>query len=100
MIRYTSRISLLEEIPNLPASRARVYDTVYRWLGKVGPSIEDIADHLNMKESSVCGRVNELKKSGALEEGEIKKNSTGKKAMTYVACVYREPEDPRQTTLF
>lgn len=94
MIRWTSRLALANEVENLPRSRKAVYDCIRDWdpaTRGAGPSIEDIAGETGMKEHSVSGRVNELKKAGAVAEGPLKTNLSGKQAMTYIAIGFREP---------
>jgi len=95
-IRWTSRLALAQIVAQMPNSRLKVYNCILNWPGAEGPSIEDIAVATGMKESSVCGRVNELKKCYAIEEGLLKVNGSGKKAMTYIACKYQEPDGRAQ----
>lgn len=95
MIRWTSRLALATEVERLPRSRRLVYDAVRKWdpvIDGPGPSIEDIARITGLKEHSVSGRVNELKKVEALAEGPIKRNGSGKNAMTYIAIGFKQPE--------
>ena len=95
MIRWTSRLALATEIDRLPRSRRVVYDAIRAWdpaISGPGPSIEDIAARTGMKEHSVSGRVNELKRAEAIAEGPLKLNNSGKQAMTYIAIGYREPQ--------
>lgn len=93
-IRWTSRLSLAQEVARLPRSRRLVYECIRDWdpvLHGPGPSIEDVAARTGLKEHSVSGRVNELKKADAVAEGPLKVNASGKKAMTYIAIGFRQP---------
>lgn len=101
-VAFTSRLSFSAVQSQLSGQRLRVYDAVRWWNPATrgpGPSIEDIAAVTGLKESSVCGRVNELtdpdRYSGEtpLIFGPIKQNdATGKRAKTYIARVYKEPQ--------
>lgn len=105
-ISWTSRIGYASVQATLSRSRLAVWKAIRDWAcvnatGQPGPTIEDLAQILPMKESSVCGRVNELREIGAIEDGPLWRNRTGKSAKTYRAVVYREPPRvPRQATLF
>ena len=106
-IAFTSRTALAAVIAALVPSRRAVYDAIAAWepaLHGPGPSIEDIARKVAMKESSVCGRVNELLTAEAIELAPVKTNATGHTAKTYRALVYKEfsppPKTDPQTDLF
>lgn len=97
-IRYTSRISLSGIADSLKGLRREVYSAIANWNVErhgLGPSIEDLSALLGRKESSIAGRVHELKKANAIEEAPIKINTSGKPAMTYAALEYKEPEFKR-----
>lgn len=99
--RYTSDLAYRQTTENLKGLQREVFDCVRFWSGAEGPSLEDIARRIGRKESSVCGRVNELKKLGAIIEGPLKINSSGKRAMTYIAREYKpQAYRPAQTELF
>ena len=93
-IRWTSRLSLAQEIDRLSGRRRTVYECIRTWDPAIqgpGPSIADIAATTGLKECSVCGRVNELRKLGAIADGPLKVAvETGKSVMTYLAIGYRE----------
>lgn len=94
-IAWSSRISYLHVQAELSGKRREVYLAIRDWPGDEGPTIEDLADTLSMKECSICGRVNELRdECGAIEDAPMKMNRTGKLAKTYRAIVYREDEKP------
>jgi len=94
-VRWTSRTAFWEEADRLPKSRKRVFDAIMSWWGGPGPSIEDLAQRTGMKESSVCGRVNELKEAGLISESDPKHNRSGKMALTYRIASVRE-QTPRE----
>ena len=89
-VRYTSRASFHSLISDLSGLRQEVYLAIKAWPGdRPGPSIEDLANLLQRKESSMSGRVNELKQLGLIEEGPMKINATRKSAMTYRAIAFK-----------
>lgn len=93
-IRWTSRLALAQIEQDLRGLRLEVYLAIKRWDPAdhgPGPSIEDLARVLKRKESSICGRLAELKEVEAIEEAPLKVNRSGKEAMTYRALAYREP---------
>lgn len=92
-VAYTSRLSYLSVQKGLNRSRARVWAAIRDWRclnssAQPGPTIEDLAMLLPMKECSVCGRINELREMGAIEDGPLWANRTGKPAKTYRAVVF------------
>ena len=92
-IAYTSRVALAAIVNQLSTLQRSVYLTIKGWdtLDRgPGPSIEDIAAELIIKESSVCGRIAELKELEAITTGPMKINATGKPAQTYIAKTYRD----------
>lgn len=89
-VAFSSRLAYLAVQTGLAGTRREVWEAIRDWEGVSGPSIEDIAQCLGMKESSVCGRVNELRKLSAIQDGPMKHNRTGNPAKTYRAIVYRE----------
>jgi hypothetical protein len=91
-IAYTSRAALAAIVADLVGRQREVYDVIRNWddVAAPGPSIEDVAAELGCKESSVCGRVNELIAAGAIQCGPFKLNRTGHAAKTYRALVFRE----------
>jgi hypothetical protein len=115
-ISYTSRAALAQIIGDLIGRQREVYDAIANWISSdspesgtdpersEGPSIEDVAAKLGIKESSVCGRVNELLAAGAIECGPFKTNRTGHQAKTYRALVFKPysppPADAPQGDLF
>lgn len=103
-VRLTSIAALEAAKSSLGGVRGEVYQAIGCWdtlKDGPGPSIEDLADRLNRKESSICGRISELRKAGLIEEGPLKENSSGHAAMTYVAIGYAPPaKDPVQPDLF
>ena len=93
-IRITSRIALADIAHRLTGLRLEVYTAIRAWdpvKRGPGPSIEDLAKLLHRKESSICGRLAELKAAEVIAEGPIKENQSGKRAITYVALEYRDP---------
>ena len=98
-ISFTSREALLNSLAKLSGRRKEVYDFIAQFVADdtgAGPSIEDIARGLGVKESTVCGRVNELlhPDCAALELAPVKLNATGNRARTYRALVFREYRPP------
>lgn len=90
---FTSRIALASLENELSGLRLEVYTAIRSWPANPGPSIEDLATTLGRKESSICGRINELREAGAIEDAPIKTSpTTGKPQKTYRALVYREPD--------
>lgn len=89
---WTSRLAYHQEIERLTGLRHTVYRCIRDWqIPSNLPSIEDIADHLDMRVATVCGRLGELKEAGLIEEGEPKHSkTTGKKVKTYLVAPYRE----------
>jgi hypothetical protein len=101
MISWTSRLALRALVENLErhqGQRYQVYLAVRDWPGAPGPSREDIAKVTGIRLSSVCGRVAELLRDGALEKGPMKPQEVvlGHPQMveTLRALVYCQP--PRQ----
>lgn len=93
-IRWTSRLAVAELTEELAGRRLEVYTAIRAWdpvEHGPGPSIEDIARVTERKESTVCARIDELRKLSLIVEGPLKTNSTGKQAMTYIALSWREP---------
>jgi hypothetical protein len=93
-IAFTSRISYFEVQQTLSRSRLDVWTAIrdYKFqtlTGQAGPTIEDLSKILPMKECSICGRINELRDLGAIEDGPLWVNRTGKPAKTYRAIVYQ-----------
>lgn len=91
-IAYTSRLGYLSIQGNLAGQQRRVYEAIRDWTGKGLPCIEEISNVTQMRLSSVCGRVNELRAAGCIEDAPLKINPfTGKTVKSYRAIVYREP---------
>ena len=105
-IAFTSRLGLAQITADLNGRRREVYTCIAEWPAGAqgaGPSIEDIAARLGIKESSVCGRVHELRAAGAIEDAPLKTNASGNQAKTYRALAYREyqpPQNAAQPDLF
>jgi hypothetical protein len=102
MIRWSSRLSLATEADRLDGLRLEVYAAIKAWdpvKDGPGPTREQLAERLGRKESSICGRVNELMgyrhkewhlDLAVIERGPMVTNpSTGKPAETLVALGYR-----------
>lgn len=100
MIAYTSRLALKEELPKLSACRARVYAAIAE-APEPGLCIAEIAVATRMKESSVCGRIDELRELGCIMDGPLKAAPiTGKTVKTYIALEWKEgAPDPKQPEL-
>lgn len=105
-VAYTSRLAYQEVQESLVGCRRRVWQAIRDWrqmhVNQPGPTIEDLAQVTGLKECSVCGRLNELRDLGAVEDGPLWTNRSGKRAKTYRALVYRpEPAEsaPRQACL-
>lgn len=97
-IRWTSRLAVAELVDELAGRRLEVYSAIRAWdpvEQGPGPSIEDLAKVTGRKESTVCARIDELRKHGLIAEGPLKTNSTGKQAMTYIALAWCE-QPPQQ----
>jgi len=93
-VAYTSRLSLADLANDLPEKRRAVYDAIRRWPHEPGPSIADLAKVTGMKECAICGRVNELRRDGLIEDAPLKRSpETGKTVKTYRALAYR-PQPP------
>lgn len=84
-IQYTSRLGLASTIENLKGLQLEVYNAIANWQAEKGPTIEDLAETVGRKESSICGRVNELRRDGCIEDGPMARNSSGQMAKTYKA---------------
>lgn len=96
MIRYTSHAAFQSTLTEIKGLRLEVYTAIKNWdpaRHGPGPSLEDLANLLHRKESSMAGRVNELKNSGAIIEGPMKINRSNKPAMTYIALSYQPATD-------
>lgn len=94
---FTSRTALAALLPKLGGLQRQVYDAIANWPeGQPGPSIEDLANQLHKKESSICGRINELRESGAIEDAPMKVNASGTEAKTYRALAYKAYNPPVQ----
>lgn len=98
-IAYTSRQSYETVQNGLSRSRRKVWEVIRDWdpaynaSGQPGPTIEDLAKLTGMKECTICPRVNELRDEyGAIEDGPLWTNRTGKPAKTYRAVVYKHEE--------
>ena len=92
-VQWTSRLAIATLAEELAGRRLEVYAAIRAWdpvERGPGPSIEDLAEVTGRKECTICGRVNELRELGLIVCGPIKKNSTGKDAMTYIAKAWRE----------
>jgi hypothetical protein len=91
-VSWTSKLAYQQDIERLTGLRADVYRCVRDWpVPSSRPSIEDIANHLDMRVATVCGRLGELKEAGLILEGDPKHSaSTGKRVKTYVIAPYRE----------
>ena len=93
MIAHTSRLALLDLADRLGDLQWEVYVAIRQWPHPhLGPCIAELAFATRRKESSICGRINELRAAGAIEDGPIKLGACGKMVKTYRACVYRAPE--------
>lgn len=91
-ISFTSRLGYLSIQGSLAGQQRRVYEAIRDWTGEGLPCIEEIAKVTGMRLSSVCGRVNELRAAGCIEDAPMKLNPyTGKTVKSYRAIVYREP---------
>lgn len=92
-IAWTSRLSIAQLADELSGRRLEVYTAIRTWdpvISGPGPSIEDLAQVTGRKECTICGRLNELREMGLVVCGPLKRNSTGKDAMTYIAKAWRE----------
>ena len=93
-IRWTSRLALTQELDKLQGLRLEVYSAIKAWdISKdgSGPTREQLAEKLGRKESSICGRVNELIKQGCVTVNTMVLNpKTGKSAESLIAYSYRE----------
>lgn len=91
-IRWTSRKALTEELDQLHGLRLDVYEAIRDWpASQQGPTREQLAAKLHRKESSICGRVNELLHAELVAAGPLVKNpTTGKHAESLIAIAYRE----------
>jgi len=102
-IAYTSRLSYLATQAQISGKRREVYDAIRDWTGGGQPCNDDLAEVTGLRLGSVCGRVNELKKLGAIEEAPVKTSPvTGHPVKTYRAVVYRQatPRTEPQQELF
>ena len=96
-VAWTSRLALAHELPRLSGRRKAVYEAIRDWPGDKGPSIADLAEKIGCKESTVCGRLPELRDRGLIEDGPLKPSpQTQKTVKTYRAIAYR-PEPPPVT---
>ncbi len=92
-IAFTSRLEYRRIKEDLRGLQLEVW-TAIRNSGEL-LSIEDLARLLNRKESSICGRINELRGAGAIEDGPLK-NQRGHAVKSYRAVVYRAYEVERR----
>ncbi|MEM0967652.1 MAG: hypothetical protein AAGJ81_16005 [Verrucomicrobiota bacterium] len=93
--QWTSRLSIAQLEEELSGRRLEVYSAIRAWdplIDGPGPSIEDLAEKTGRKESSICGRLAELRHDNLVVPGPLKQNSTGKEAMTYIALAWKEDE--------
>ncbi len=98
MIAYTSRLALSEELPKLQGKRLEVYAAIFAASSEL--CIAEIATRTGLKECSVCGRINELRELGCIQDGPLKVSpETGKTVKTYIALQWRpDAPDPKQAT--
>ena len=90
-IQYTSRVAFKMIADDLSGLRQEVYEAIKAWpYDKPGPSIEDLAEVLQRKESSMAGRVHELKQLKLIVEAPMKINASLSPAMTYRAIVFKD----------
>lgn len=102
-IAYTSRLSYLQTVGNISGSRRRVYEAIRDWTGQEPPCNDELAEATGLRLGSICGRVNELRRDGCIEEGPLKESPvTGHRVKTYRAVVYRQatPRTEPQQELF
>lgn len=90
-VAFTSRLSYLAIQEELAGLQREVWAAVRDWPAGAGPSIAELAVRLGRKESSICGRVNELRRAGAIEDGPLKMGGCGKQVKTYRALVWQAP---------
>lgn len=94
-VAFTSRIALKSIHEELSDLQRAVWEAIRDWSADEGPAIQDLASHLRRKEASICGRINELREAGAIQDGPLKMGGCGKSVKTYQALVWREPADDR-----
>jgi hypothetical protein len=91
-IAYTSRIGYRAIQEDLRGLQREVWEAIRTWPHPhIGPSIEDLARKLGRKESSICGRIAELRAAGTIEDAPLKMGGCGVEVKTYRAIVWQEP---------
>lgn len=90
---FTSRLAYKEIQEGLVGLQLEVWQAIRDWSELLGPSIQDLAERLKRKEASICGRVAELRASGAIHDGPLKIGKCRVQVKTYSAVVWRAPEN-------
>lgn len=91
-VAYTSRMALRDAVKSLRGLQLEVYLAIANWPHPtLGPSLQELAAKLERKEGSICGRLNELRAAGCIEDAPLKWGACGKQVKTYRALVWREP---------
>jgi len=102
-VAYTSRLALATIAEDLGGQCRKVYEAIRDWNHPVmGPCIRDLAKQLELETATVSGRISDLRKAGAIEDGQIKLcAATGKQVKTYIALAWAPPDPhaPAQLTL-
>jgi len=100
MIAYTSRLASKATQDALTGLQREVWEAIRDWPADDAPSLQDLAAHLHRKECSICGRLNELHRAGAIQDAPLKRGLCGIAVKTYRALVWHEPTpDPAQLSL-
>ena len=96
-IAFTSRLGYLSVQRNISGQKRAVYEAIRDWTGDGLPCNDDLASATGLRLSSICGRVNELREQGCIEDAPMKQSPiTGHPVKTYRAIVYREPEQKQE----
>lgn len=100
-VSFTSRTSYKAVQDGLAGLQREVWEAIRDWPEKTtGPSIQELAEQLGRKECSICGRLNELRAAGAIEDAALKIGDCGKQVKTYRALVWQQPTyNPAQLSL-
>jgi predicted transcriptional regulator len=98
-IAFTSRLSYLAIQEELTGLQRAVWEAIRDWPGDHAPSLQELAAVLKRKEGSICGRLNELRAAGAIEDAPLKMGAYGVQVKTYRAVVWKEAQGDPQLQL-
>lgn len=88
-------IAAAESIAPFTGAQASKVAEFIRSRGKQGATRQEIADGLQMRLQSVCGRVNELLRSTSFIEQGTRPNPNGKQAAVVISAAQQSPLSER-----